>query len=313
MSSDNTLSAAHESLQGAPLILIVDDQTSNIKLLAAILGDDYRVRVATNGLDALKLAEGTPQPDLILLDIMMPDMDGYEVCRRLKGNASTQNIPVIFITALSSESDEEKGLNLGAVDYIAKPLSAPIVRARVRNHAILKRKADLLESLAHIDSLTNIANRRRLDHALHLEWRRCQRAGAPLALLMIDIDAFKAYNDHFGHGQGDVCLRRVADCLAAGIQRPGDLIARFGGEEFAILLPETDLAAAAQIGERLREQIEAKRIPHAPAQKYEVVTISVGCAAVLPDESMKFQDLIDKADRNLYTAKHSGRNRISTG
>jgi diguanylate cyclase (GGDEF)-like protein len=300
-------------MHALPLVLIVDDQISNIKLLSAILGDDYRIRVATNGLDALKLAEAAPQPDLILLDIMMPDMDGYETCRRLKSNSVTQNIPVIFVTALSSEADEERGLNLGAIDYITKPLSAPVVRARVRNHAVLKRKADLLESLAHIDSLTGIANRRRLDHALALEWRRCLRADESLALLMIDIDAFKAYNDHYGHGRGDLCLTKVAGTLAAGLQRPADLVARYGGEEFAVLLPDTDLVAAALIGERLRQQIEAKQIRHAPGQRHEFVTISVGCAALPPADALKTQDLIDIADRNLYTAKNTGRNRVCAG
>ena len=313
MSSETHPAPAPDPMHAMPLVLIVDDQISNIKLLSAILGDDYRIRVATNGLDALKLAEAAPQPDLILLDIMMPDMDGYETCRRLKSNSVTQNIPVIFVTALSSEADEERGLNLGAIDYITKPLSAPVVRARVRNHAVLKRKADLLESLAHIDSLTGIANRRRLDHALALEWRRCLRADESLALLMIDIDAFKAYNDHYGHGRGDLCLTKVAGTLAAGLQRPADLVARYGGEEFAVLLPDTDLVAAALIGERLRQQIEAKRIRHAQGQRHEFVTISVGCAALPPTDALKTQDLIGIADRNLYTAKNTGRNRVCAG
>jgi diguanylate cyclase (GGDEF)-like protein len=313
MSFGRAAAAAHEAAHGKPLVLIVDDQVSNVKLLAAILGDDYRIRVASTGPDALNLAESKPKPDLILLDIMMPDMDGYEVCRRLKDNSATQNIPVIFVSALRSEADEARGLDLGAIDYISKPLSAPIVRARVRNHAILKRKADLLESLAHVDSLTNIANRRRFDNALLLEWRRCQRAGVSLALLMIDIDTFKAYNDHYGHGQGDVCLTMVAAELAAGLQRPADIVARFGGEEFVVLLPETDIAAAALMGERLREQIAALRIPHAPQQQYAHVTISVGCAAVLPADSLKPEDLLGAADRNLYAAKSAGRNRVCTG
>ncbi|OHC63413.1 MAG: diguanylate cyclase response regulator [Rhodocyclales bacterium RIFCSPLOWO2_02_FULL_63_24] len=310
MNFGDTPTAEAESTLGAPIILIVDDQTSNIKLLAAILGDDYRIRVATNGPDALKMAESQPQPDLILLDIVMPDMDGYEVCRRLKENSATQNLPVIFITALSSEADEERGLNLGAIDYIAKPLSAPIVRARVRNHAILKRKADLLESLAHVDSLTNIANRRRFDHMLQLEWRRCQRAGVPLALLLIDVDAFKAYNDHYGHGKGDLCLTTIANTLATGLLRPADSVARYGGEEFSVLLPETNRATAALLGERLRERIAAKQIPHAPAQPWASVTISVGCAAMLPTESHTPRELIDTADRKLYEAKKAGRNRV---
>ena len=310
MITDATAKGVPEPPPDAPLVLLVDDQSSNLMLLTAMLGADYRIRIATNGPDALKLAAAAPPPDLILLDIMMPDMDGYEVCRRLKENPATQNIPVIFITALSSEADEERGLNLGAIDYITKPLSSPIVRARVRNHAILKRKADLLESLAHVDSLTNLANRRRFDHALQLEWRRCQRGGLPLALLMVDIDSFKAYNDHFGHGRGDLCLTTVADTLASGLLRPADIVARYGGEEFAVILPETDLAAAAALGERLRELVAARKIPQAPDQGQAFITISVGCASMLPSESHAPKELLDVADHNLYAAKRAGRNRV---
>jgi diguanylate cyclase (GGDEF)-like protein len=146
-----------------------------------------------------------------------------------------------------------------------------------------------------------------------LEWRRSVRADESLALLMIDIDAFKAYNDHYGHGRGDLCLTRVASTLAGGLQRAGDLVGRYGGEEFAVLLPDTDVVAATLIGERLRQLIEAMQMRHAPGQQYEFVTISVGCAAVLPTDALKPQNLIDAADRNLYTAKNGGRNRVCAG
>lgn len=310
MNFDDETEVTVTTTDSPPLLLIVDDQLSNIQFMSAILGDSYRIRSATNGPQALKLATDEPRPDLILLDILMPDMDGYEVCYKLKNNPVTQNIPVIFITALSSEADEERGLNLGAVDYLSKPLSPPIVRARVHNHAMLKRRTDLLESLAHIDSLTNVANRRRFDHALQLEWRRCRRAGLPVALLMTDVDSFKAYNDHFGHGRGDVCLAKVASTLNECFHRPADLVARYGGEEFAILLPETNIHNAVVLAERLRQRVEGKRIAHAPGAASESITISIGCSARLPSESNDPHELIESADKHLYEAKAAGRNRV---
>lgn len=310
MSSDSEPLLTRDEDNRLPRVLLVDDQVSNIQYLSIILGDSYLVQSATNGPDALKLALSVPRPDLILLDIVMPDMDGYEVCYQLKNNPSTQNIPVIFITALNSEIDEERGLNMGAVDYLSKPLSPPIVRARVHNHAMLKRRTDLLESLAHIDSLTNVANRRRFDHALDLEWRRCRRAGLPVALLMTDVDSFKAYNDHYGHGRGDVCLTKVAATLNACFHRPADLVARYGGEEFAVLLPETNIHNAVLLAERLRHQVEALRLPHAPGASREVITISIGCSAFLPGETLDARDLVESADKHLYEAKATGRNRV---
>lgn len=310
MDFDNEPEVAVTATDSLPLVLLVDDQISNIQFMSAILGDNYRVRSATNGPEALKLAIEAPRPDLILLDIVMPEMDGYDVCYKLKNNPATQNIPVIFITALSSETDEERGLNLGAVDYLSKPLSPPIARARVHNHAMLKRRTDLLESLAHVDPLTNIANRRRFDHALQLEWRRCRRAGLPMALLMADVDGFKAYNDHFGHGRGDVCLTKVASTLNECFHRPADLVARYGGEEFAVLLPETNIHNAVWLAERLRQRVVASRIPHAPGAPNESITISVGCCALMPDDSNDPEQLIESADKHLYEAKAAGRNRV---
>ncbi|MDD5248363.1 MAG: diguanylate cyclase [Rhodocyclaceae bacterium] len=291
-------------------LLIVDDIPANIDVLAEALRADYRIKVATNGADALRLAADSPQPDLILLDVMMPGMDGFEVCRRLKDSAATHDIPVVFVTARDERSDEERGLDLGALDYIVKPFHLPVLRARVRNLVALKTRADLLESLAHLDALTGIPNRRSFDDTLQTEWRRCQRSGQPLALLMIDIDHFKAYNDHFGHGAGDRCLAAVAALLARNLARPGDAVTRYGGEEFAVILPETKLEGAVRIAERLREGVAALAIPHAPAAGTPIVTISVGCAAAIPDEGGSPAALFALADRKLYDAKAGGRNRI---
>lgn len=296
--------------QQQPMILIVDDVSSNVQILAQLLSSVYRIKVANNGADALKIAQ-REQPDLILLDVMMPGMDGFEVCRRLKADTATQKIAVIFVTGMQAESDEELGLNLGAVDYIIKPFVIPVVKARIRNHIRLKQQADLLESLSLIDALTHISNRRRFDEAIASEWKRAVRDGIPLSLIMIDIDYFKQYNDCYGHGAGDICLQKVAATLAKNLVRPSDLIARYGGEEFVVILPETNQKAAQQVAERLRESIVTLALPHACSETESVVTVSVGVATQnkIPEYSLP-QTLNDAADNALYMAKEGGRNRV---
>ncbi len=288
-------------------VLIVDDVPTNIQVLAEALRQEYRVKVATNGTDALTIARQT-QPDLILLDVMMPGMDGFEVCRLLKADSVTNGIPVIFVTAKDELADEEHGLNLGAADYITKPFHLPIVRARVRNHMRLKQKADLLERMAHVDSLTGIANRRRFDEALDVEHRRCQRTEQPISLLLIDIDFFKHYNDHFGHGMGDRCLAQVAEALTQNAGRAADLVTRYGGEEFAVILPQTDGEGAMLTAERLREGVLELAIPHAPSSGQSLVTISIGISTVIPTIESPTSKLIEDADKKLYAAKAAGRN-----
>ncbi len=286
-----------------PMILIVDDVPSNMTILAETLSSAYRIKVASNGVDALKIAR-RERPDLILLDVMMPGMDGFEVCRHLKDDAQTQNIPVIFVTAKNANSDEEQGLNLGAVDYITKPFVIPIAKARIRNHIRLKQRADLLESLALLDALTGIPNRRRFDQALAAELKRATRNAKSLSLLMIDIDHFKQFNDYYGHSAGDECLKMVATELSKGVVRPSDLVARYGGEEFVVILPGTDQLPALQIAERLRKNIEKLGLPHAYSEAEPVVTISVGAAtqAKIPKNFLP-QILRDAADKALYMAK----------
>jgi len=296
-------------MQQRPTILIVDDVPTNVQILADALRADYRIKVANNGLSALEIAQREPRPDLILLDVMMPEMDGLEACKRLKKMPQTKNIPIIFITAKTEESDEELGLNLGAVDYITKPFSIAITKARIRNHIQLKRQADLLESLSLVDALTHIPNRRRFNETIDAEWKRAARENTSLALLMIDIDHFKEYNDYYGHGAGDTCLQTVAATLADGVSRPGDLVARFGGEEFVVVLPETDLDAARLIGERLLQQVAALQLKHEYSGVEPFVTVSIGCAAIAPeDENETPVMLLEAADKRLYQAKHAGRN-----
>lgn len=291
-------------------ILIVDDEPINCQILEVMLGLKYKIYVALSGTEALALAE-QHQPDLVLLDVIMPDMDGFEVFRRLRMIESLVNVPVIFVTALEGAADELCGLKLGAADYIAKPYNLEITRHRVKNHLELKRQRDLLVNISLTDVLTGIPNRRRFDELLELEWKRAVRSGAMLSLLMIDIDCFKQYNDTYGHVSGDECLKKIARTLCQTLKRPFDLMARYGGEEFGCVLPETDAAGAVHVAEVLREKVESLNIPHDCSQVAPYVTVSVGVASMVPSLSMSFITLVEEADAALYKAKTGGRNRVN--
>ncbi|MCG5515926.1 diguanylate cyclase domain-containing protein [Ectothiorhodospira sp. 9100] len=291
-------------------VLIVDDQPTNIHALASLLKADYRILTATRGEKALELAQAEQAPDLILMDIVMPDMDGYETCRRLKDNEATRSIPVIFVTALDHDKDEEQGLNLGASDYISKPFNPAIVRARVRNQVNLKLKTDMLEKISLQDGLTEIPNRRYFDQKLAEEWARSSRNDQSLALLMVDIDQFKPFNDHYGHGAGDECLRRVAQALRRVPTRATDLVARYGGEEFVVLLPETDTRGAQHVAQAMLEAVRSLEVTHDYSDVAPHVTISIG-GAIQSRQHPKpsAEDLKKAADTALYQAKTNGRNR----
>lgn len=298
-----------ESLKRA-IVLIVDDQPANIHALARLLKEDYQVLAAPSGTKALELAEGEKRPDIILLDIMMPKMDGYEVCRRLKNQPTTKEIPVIFVTAKDESEDEARGLDLGAVDYIAKPFHNAVVKARVRTHVQLKIRTDMLEQLAMVDGLTGIANRRSFNENLDHEWKRAARSSRLVSLIMMDIDHFKAYNDNYGHGAGDDSLQRVAMALHSVLQRPSDMIARYGGEEFVALLPETDDKGAAEVAESFRRAVSGLSLPHAFSPVADHVTISLGHATRQASQNHSPQKLLEAADQALFKAKESGRNQV---
>jgi diguanylate cyclase (GGDEF)-like protein len=295
-----------------PTVLIVDDHITNIQILHSLLGEELDIRVATNGPDALRLIHASP-PDLVLLDVEMPHMSGYEVCAALKASEETLHIPVIFITAHSESEQEAEGFKVGAVDFVAKPFRPEVVKARVRTHLLLKRQSDLLRNLAFMDGLTGVSNRRRFDQALEAEWRRCRRNGASLSLLMIDVDRFKLYNDHYGHLAGDACLQRVASTMAKQLLRSHDLLVRYGGEEFACLLPDCDLAGALGKAEALRTAVAALEIEHrAAANGRRTVSISAGVASVVPHDPLGPADLVAAADAQLYLAKSRGRDCVSS-
>lgn len=291
-------------------ILIVDDIPSNIRVLGESLKADYKIRLATDGEKALKIAKSSSPPDLILLDVVMPNMDGYEVCRRLKENVTTKNIPIIFITSMDEEDDETKGLAFGAVDYIIKPFSLAIVKARVKTHLELKRHRDILEALSTLDGLTGIPNRRRFDEILKIEWMRARRESTSMSLIMVDIDHFKLYNDNYGHIEGDDCLKKVAQCLSCAVSRPADFVARYGGEEFGIILPMTDAEGAENVANILLQHVVKLQIPHACSPVTGRITISLGVATLIPDREMSQVVLVEKADKCLYAAKEAGRNRF---
>ena len=292
-----------------PKILVADDTPSNVALLNLVLGREHELLCVDNGREAVEVAVAE-QPELILLDAIMPELDGFEVCARLKADPRTAEIPVIFITSLEEETDEARALQLGAVDFISKPISPVAVQARVRNCLDLKRQRDVLGQLSFTDGLTGIANRRRLDQVLESEWKRVARSRTALSLLILDVDYFKRFNDALGHVAGDDCLKRIAACASTAIWRPGDLIARYGGEEFAVVLPETDEEGALEVAERLHRAVAAQAIPHPSSGVGAVVTVSIGVATAVPALPDAPGTLLRSADEALYRAKQQGRNRI---
>lgn len=299
------------TLPARPRLLVVDDQPINIQTLYQIFHADHEVFVATSGEQALAFCRSNPLPDLILLDVVMPGLDGLAVCQQLKADPVLANIPVIFVTACMDPADETRALEAGGVDFITKPVNPMVVRARVKTHLTLKAQGDFLRSLVFIDGLTGVANRRRFDEALLSEWRQCRRAGTPLALLMIDIDHFKRYNDHYGHPTGDACLQQVAAVLKAAMQRACDLVARYGGEEFVCLLPGCDQAPALAKAQALQAALAAQGIAHEASPTAAWVTLSIGVAVAQPQAGGSPAALVAAADAALYSAKHRGRNCIS--
>src|SRR4028119_996274 len=292
--------------------------------------------MARDGESAIKTVKSAC-PDLILLDIIMPGIDGFETCSRLKANESTKDIPVIFMTALSQTAVIVKGFQLGAVHYIIKPPQQEIVLARITTHltiqklqqslqeqnaqlqreikqrqqaeAALQKANQQLQRLATLDSLTQVANRRRFDECLSLAWRISVREQLPLSLLLCDVDFFKRYNDSKGHQAGDECLQQVAQAMKGAVKRPADLVARYGGEEFAVILPNTPGEGALTVAQQIRSLVRTLAVIHPQSSISEYVTLSVGVSCTIPTQQSSPEELIAAADRALYQAKGSGRDR----
>jgi len=297
-------------IESKPRVLIVDDERSNINILGNLLVPEFEVLVATDGPSALRRAAGDMRPDLILLDVIMPGMDGHEVCRRLKDDPETHDIPVIFISAMSEEDDEALGLQIGAVDYVTKPFAPAILKMRIRTHVELKRLRDHWQRLSTIDGLTQVANRRAFDDALAAAWRCGVRMQHPVALILADVDHFKAYNDHHGHAAGDLCLKSVAALMSAQVKRACDMVARYGGEEFVCLMPGVDIDGARLIAQRMCDAVRQHGLAHEHPDVADKVSVSLGVAVATPTPELAPESLLAEADQRLYEAKRAGRNRV---
>lgn len=290
-------------------ILIADDEKSNLEILDRILRSKYDLYFAKTGQTALKRALAD-KPDLILLDVILPDMSGFDVLSELKKNDTTHDIPVIFITGLTSIEDERKGLFLGAVDYITKPFNSSIVKARVRTHLKIVDQIRTIEQLVMLDALTGIPNRRSFDNRLTLSWAEAVHEKTPISALMIDLDDFKTYNDTYGHPQGDLILETVANILAGALKRPEDKIFRIGGDEFAALLPNTDLNGALKLACDIRADVAAAEIADISEDAPITVTVSIGAFSMMPTDTDEISELIAGADKALYAAKKTDMNSL---
>ncbi len=291
-------------------VLVVDDKLQHRELLKALLDKEgYDVTAVSDGEEAL-IKIGSVVPDLILLDLKMPGIDGFEVCRRLKSQDETRDTPVILLTCTTETESVTRGFDAGAADYVTKPCDNKVLLARIRAHLALFTKTKRLMLFAERDALTNLANRRRFDEFLELEWRRAKRGQTLIAMLLLDIDYFKAYNDTYGHLEGDRVLQDVAKEIKNTCNRPGDLYARYGGEEFAVIFGNITKGAAEIIAERLRRKIEALRIPHKASSISDVLTVSIGVSSIVPSKEDPPTNLISLADKHLYEAKNGGRNRV---
>ncbi|NQV54659.1 MAG: diguanylate cyclase [Rhodospirillales bacterium] len=290
-------------------VLVIDDDPIVLDIVKTIFNGEIQIEGVSGGKEGIEVACAT-MPDLILLDVRMPDIDGYETIKRLKDMPETADIPVVFLTARTETQDEFTGLDLGAIDYISKPIIPQIVKVRINNHLTQKMQRDQLSNMSMIDGLTGIANRRRFDDFLDQEIRRAARNDYTVSLLMLDIDNFKNYNDTHGHQAGDDCLKMVAAEIQNHSRRPSDLVARFGGEEFAVILPDTALEPAMDLAEKIRSGISALGIQHASGEAANHVTISIGVAALDGKSVIDVTTLIAAADKALFGAKNAGRNRV---
>ena len=303
--------------QDSPLILIVDDDKfTRLQIRQRMQKEGYRVEEFSNGEQCLA-AYMSLHPDIILLDGMMPVMDGFTCCAQLRTLPGGERTPVLMITGLEDEASVNWAFEAGATDYITKPIHWPVLRQRVRR---LLRELQLaqqleqanqeLQQLAFLDSLTQLANRRRFDEYLDQEWKRMLRDKMPLSLILCDIDSFKVYNDTYGHQAGDHCLQLVARAISLGAKRPADLVARYGGEEFVVVLPNTESEGVLRVSEEIQANIRDLKILHANSQANPYLTLSFGAASSIPSDESSAEILIAAADRALYQAKTEGADRI---
>lgn len=322
-------------------ILIVDDESDmreSLRMLLEVHGH-AEIVAADSAIEAKEMllsmgaAERAPPIDVILTDVSMPGMTGIELCRHIKSSPHLQHIPVLILTGLGSESILQEAFDAGAHDLLRKGTGSVELLARLRSALNLKRELerrlarendlldvtrrlerlnDKLRRLSLLDELTGTPNRRFFNLLFRREWGRAARDALPLSLLMLDVDWFKSYNDHYGHPAGDACLTQIATTLAKRIRRPGDISARFGGEEFVVLLSSTKFDGAASVAEALRAGVANLNLEHIGSE-FGRVTISAGVASMIPQGELTSSKLLQAADQSLYRAKAAGRNRVDAG
>lgn len=288
---------------------MIDDEPMVFDVIQAFLEEAYDLTFADNGQQGLVTARSEP-PDLILLDIGMPDINGYELCWMLKSDPDTESIPVVFVTAFNSAEDEAAGLAAGAVDYISKPINPAVLKARVKTQMELKLQRDYLQMLVRQDALTDLPNRRGFDELLNREWRRAARSSGWLSLVAMDVDAFRHYNNEYGHVAGDACLRTIAGRLQTVLHRAGDYLVRYEGQKFVALLADTSFSVIELLAGRFREAVEEAAIAHHTAERAQVVTLSVGAASIVPDHQQHPSVLLNAAESMLLEVKRAGGNSV---
>ncbi|MDO3386242.1 diguanylate cyclase [Gilvimarinus sp. SDUM040013] len=291
-------------------VLVVDDEPINVEVVKSILHDQFTIESASSGREALKQAV-TFLPDAILLDVVLGGMTGIEVCRQLKSNPDTSDIPVLFLTSLESRANEQMCWDAGGVDFILKPVNPDTLLNRLRVHLTLKLQSEYLKSLAFLDGLTGLYNRRYFDEQMRRFWAQLQRNKRPLSVLLMDVDYFKRYNDSLGHLAGDDCLKQVASLLSMFAQRPLDMACRYGGEEFAIILPGSDIDGAIVVAQKVQDGLSRLAIAHTESP-FKRVTLSIGVACCVYQGLHSSNNLLQMADERLYYAKTHGRNCIAS-
>ena len=286
-------------------ILVVDDQPINIQAVYNILSSEYTVLAATSAAAAIEVCKEN-LPDIILLDVLMPEMSGLELCDLLKQDTITRDIPIIFVTSFNQQHEEDECWARGGVDFIMKPVNPMTLKNRVKAHLTLKAQKDILHNLVYVDGLTKVFNRRYLDVHLDILKNGAKRLKSDFSFLMIDIDHFKAFNDQHGHIEGDKTLMRVASTIKEALKRPSDFVARFGGEEFSVVLPDTGINGAVEVAERIRKIISEMHIVD-DKECGLPVAVSIGVASVFTSSG---DNIVDITDKNLYQAKKLGRNQV---
>ena len=305
-------------------ILLVDDTKTDRLIMTAFLNKlGHEVVTGENGQQAIELYT-TEKPDLVLMDVIMPVMDGHEAARKIR-QGNSEWVPVIFLSARVEAKDIASGIEAGGDDYLTKPVDHTVLEAKMKamqriaamRHRLLKVSAELekanaeLQHLAHADGLTGLSNRRYMDNFLRVEISRGTRYNQSLTVILADVDHFKLFNDHYGHLEGDDCLKKIAQALQSVCKRETDLVARYGGEEFAVILPDTPAESANSMAEKLLQAVTALNIPHAHSSAADICTLSMGVFSVVPEKGTKGEQLLQKADSALYQAKQAGRNQFA--